>query len=334
MGAEPVVTNAEQTGTAQLARARGRAYVLLGELVARGLTSSTRGPARASALLSAALDSYAEGDALDADHHDVFLAGVFPLEDVYLHADGLVGTEAAEPLQRLLEQSGVREDSSELPGHLSSVLRGLALLSAEQGHASLAGLGRSREHLVTLLDAHLLRWFAPFAAAVRRMGRAFPSALIDQLEGLLVEHREGLGGAMAEFALAGNALDSDDEGVGVRDLARWFATPARFGAFVSHADIDAWAKAGAWPRGYGSRVDRIEALLHTAAENDEFARLMEVIAAWVSVVAEAMAAGPLAETGATREAVRPWKDRLGASGGIVENLRRRAGQGGGAVGVN
>jgi TorA maturation chaperone TorD len=175
------------------ARARARAYALLADLAARGVTEATREAAALSPAIAAALDRYDDPDGPAVDHQFVFGDNVYPIEGAFLDPDGQVGGAPADRLGGLYASCGFHPDPrSEPPEHLANELRALAFLSAAEadalrdGEAAIAAVIAG--HQRALLAQHLLRWVPALAIAVHRAGRPFPTALIDQIEELLLLH--------------------------------------------------------------------------------------------------------------------------------------------------
>ena len=83
---------------------------------------------------------------------------------------------------------------------------------------------RTRELSRRLLDEHVLRWVPTWAMAIRRLSTALPTALVDTIEELLLEHRSALPGEPASFALPAAPALLEDESTGLRDIGEMLAT--------------------------------------------------------------------------------------------------------------
>ncbi|MCA9717368.1 MAG: molecular chaperone TorD family protein, partial [Myxococcales bacterium] len=304
------------------AEARGRAYVLLAELLARGPTAELMGPASASPALAAAIAGR-ELDELAADHQHVFGFSVPPLEGLFLDADAGAGGESAARVRETYAAIGYRVDpTQDEPEHLATELRALAVLSGAEADAleddKRVVVAELRRLQARLLDAHLLRWLPIFSAAARRVGRPFPSALVRQIEQLVRMHRDALGDADAREPgpALGETLDLDDPELDLRDIARFLTTPARAGVFLGRGDIARVGRAFRLPRGFGGRALMMQHLLRAAARFDTLA---ELTAALVAIVDESDA--QLRSWGACAD---PWRARASATREALARLGRAA----------
>jgi putative dimethyl sulfoxide reductase chaperone len=320
------------------ARARARAYALLADLAARGVTEATREAAALSPAIAAALDRYDDPDGPAVDHQFVFGDNVYPIEGAFLDPDGQVGGAPADRLGGLYASCGFHPDPrSEPPEHLANELRALAFLSAAEadalrdGEAAIAAVIAG--HQRALLAQHLVRWVPALAIAVRRAGRSFPAALIDQIEDLLLLH----GAATPErdqaraWELAELPDLLGDPEVSLRRIAVVLATPARAGVFLSRADLAGIGRRLRLPRGFGSRVDLLENLLAAAGRFDAVEPLLAALAAVVSDTRDTLAQARY-EDGAVSHLTAPWRTRcdetlalLDGLGTAVRALAREAG---------
>lgn len=257
---------------AAVARGRGRAYALLADLVSRGPTASTLPAARTSVMLAEALDSYANLDDAAADHQHVFGLSVPPFEGVYRDPEGQVGGECSDRLRDRYAALGFAHDPrGEGVEHLSTQLRALAFLSVAEADAceddATPQIDAVRALARDFLDAHLLLWLPSFAVAARAVGRALPTAIVDQIMDVVVSHRQGLDvpAVPADFQLPGAPLDLDDPAVGIREIAAALAVPSRIGALLTRDDIARVGRSQRVPRGFGERRTTIHNLLNSAA---------------------------------------------------------------------
>ncbi|MBW2463698.1 MAG: molecular chaperone TorD family protein [Deltaproteobacteria bacterium] len=262
----------EPLSDAEVARGRGRAYALLADLVSRGPTASTLPPARTSAVLAEALDSYADLDDAAADHQHVFGLSVPPFEGVYRDPEGQVGGACTDRLRDRYAALGFAHDPrGEGVEHLSTQLRALAFLSVAEADAREDDATPQLDAVCDLardfLDAHLLLWLPSFAVAARAAGRALPTAIVDQIMDVVVIHRQGLDvpDDHANYQLQGEPLDLDDPAVGIREIAAALAVPARIGALLTRDDIARVGRGQRVPRGFGERRTTIHNLLNSAA---------------------------------------------------------------------
>lgn len=301
----------------EVAHARSGAYLLLADLLADGPRPELLEGAAASPILARALEGDDGLDDLAADHQHVFGFCVPPLEGLFLDPDGSAGGLGAERVRETYASVGYRPDpTKEEPEHLATQLRALALLSGAEADAlahdqpeMAAALRGQQRHL---LDAHLLRWFPVLAAAVRRVGRAFPSALVTQLEELLRHHLAGFDGERAPRWTLAEPLDLDDPSVSLRDIARYLTTPGRAGVFLGRHDIAQLGRAFRLPRGFGGRARMMHQLLTAAARFDALGELADALGELIEASDAALAPwGP---------AVAPWRTRAQQTRGVVARL--------------
>jgi TorA maturation chaperone TorD len=313
---------------ADLARARGRGYALLADLVAHGPSPRTVPLARASELLALALDAYPSLDEAAADHQHVFGFSVPAFEGAFLDPEGVVGGALADRLHDTYRAAGFSPDpTTEEAEHLATELRALAHLSAAEADALLDGLAPMVEHIralsVRVLDGHVLRWLPTLGAVVRGTDRVWPRALVEQIEDLLVMHRTALGGrvgASDAFELPPLGAILDDERTGLADVARVLATPALTGTFLSRDDIAQIGRASRVPRGFGDRRVLLENLLRSSVE---LGSLDAVITGLVSLLRErdaALAAPHLREVPGLAAILSPLHARIVETMAMLERV--------------
>lgn len=257
--------------------ARSRAYTLLASLTARGVTDATREAAIASPILAPTL----AGEHA-VDHQYVLGFAVPPFEGAFLDPEGHVGASAAESLRDSYRAMGFRPDpTAEDPEHLATELRALAFLSAAEADALADGLpeiaARTQTLAAAFLDDHLRRWLPALAGAVRRIGRAFPTALVEQIEALVRVHRGEIADPRAPFALPDPTDPTRDEQSGLRELAAFLSCPARSGIFLSRDDLARIGRTGRVPRGFGERAVLLENMLRSAAHLDAWHTILSAL---------------------------------------------------------
>lgn len=320
-------------GAAALAEGRARAYALLAELCARGVQPGTREAARASPLVAAALASYPDEqpDLVAADHHHAFGWAVLGYEGVYLDREGTLGGPSAERIRAAYAARGfVPDPAGEEPEHLVTELRALAFLCGAEADAHQDGLAqvaaRMRGLARQLLDEHLLRWLPLWAGAVRRLELAFPTALADQLEDLVLPHRESLGAPWPEaFSLPSASLDLDDAETGLGEIAATLATPASSGLCLSREDLTRLGRGARVPRGFGDRGLILEQLLRTAARYEALPAVIDGLDAFAARWED-----ELCPTGRYRDRtwlaplLLPWRDRVAGTRRLLARLRAAA----------
>lgn len=311
-----------------IAQARCLGYGLLADLIARGVTEATAEPARADARLAAAMEGRTS-DELAVDHHHAFEWAAPPVEGAYLDPGRTAGPRA-DALYPLYREAGfVRDGAPIAEGQnaedLSTILRALAFLSGaeadaiEDGHAG--AMERTRELSRRLLDEHALAWVPVWAAAVRRLERAFPTALAEAVEELLLMHRGGLAGAPRPVELPDAPALLDDESTGLREIGEWLSTPALCGAFLTREDIKRLGRGVDVPRGFGSRAQILINLLRSAASYDAFRELLGGLDVELGAHVEALAA-PRYE--GVAELVAPWRRRVEETRATLRKVERAA----------
>ncbi len=300
------------------ADARGRAYVLLADLLTRGPVVELEVPARCSDVLAAALDTYPDLDEAAADHQHVFGFCVPPLEGLFLDPEGTAGGSSAARVAGTFAAVGYRsEPTRDEPEHLGTELRAMGVLCGAEADAHrdahpeiVAELERLQAQV---LDAHVLRWLPVFGSAVRRIERAFPIALVEQIEDLVRMHRESLGAELELVTFDVESIDLDDANVDLRAIAHYLVTPLRAGLLLSKDDIARVGRAFRLPRGFTGRALMMQNLLRAAAQFDA---LGQTCAALVAIVDED--AADLARWPAVR--VGSWRERAVATRAILQRL--------------
>lgn len=328
MGAELSYDGIETVANRETeARARSRAYALLARLVGAGPSSERElEAARAHAGMASAIASYAgDLDALAADHQHVFGMSCPPFESAMLDPDGQLGGETSERLRRTLAEVGIAAGpGGEEPDHLAAQLYALALLAGAEADAledgELAIAERLRAQARRSMDAHLLRWLPTYGAAVRRAARAWPSALMEAMEGVALHHRSALGAFEGDpLALPSIGLTLDDEETGLADIARVLARPARAGVLISRDDVARLGRSSATPRGFGDRATLIENLLRAGAQLGTLDELLEALGALLAGARAELDGERFADVPLALRA--PWQARIDAIGALLAKVR-------------
>lgn len=312
------MTEASQTGapsgSGRRSRATlGRAYLLLGDLVAGPLTEALVDGARQSPLLGEAIGAAPSLDELAADHHRAFEWSAFPHQGVYLDPDGWADGGSSIALRKLFGEIGfeVRQD---LPAdHLTNLLGALALALQSDDIED----HRLEEEL---LDSHLLRWLPAFVAAVRRLRLAFPVALVSQLEDLALYHREIVAtrGPAADFHLEPVLNLLDDPDTSLADIASFLLSPVRSGLFLSREDILFVVRSAGCFCGFGDRQTMLLNALRTAVQHERLAELCQALSMLHSSWEERLV-GRVA-VGLPDELARPWIERSVDSRALLQVL--------------
>ena len=313
-----------ERGTAT--RARPAAYRLLSALMSRGPQSDLLEAARLSPTIAGALERYPELDAAAADHELAFSLGALPYEGAFLDPDGQVAASAGYELRRTLERLNLSVDPLGIEAeHLASELDALGVLSQRELQAQLlsdcGGAAGARAALRTFLDRHLLRWLPIFGLAVRRLGLAYPGAVVEQIEALVYEHRAELGepaSADLELALPGPEQLLDDPQTSLSDIAAALVRPAVAGTMLTRADIAQLGRSAGLPRGFGERRVMLHNLLESASS---YGALAEVTAALSGLLLEdAQALGRARYRAVPRELIAPWRSTNGQARSMLARL--------------
>ncbi len=283
------------------------AYSVLSQVLADGPDADSLTPLRASPLVAAALEAYATHDEVAVDHEHAFGLNVPLFAGAFLEADRQVGGATGEALAAAYARLGFAADPCG-PGteHLSTVLAVLAQVRVDGA----------------FIDAHLLSWLPIVSIAVRSLGRAYPAALVDQIEGLVLLHRGQLPDPCeARYTLPAAELDLDDSETDLRAIGEWLATPARSGIYLSRADIARVGGLHRVPRGFGERSQLVVNLLRSAASFDTFDAVISEIEELVAERRAEMAGPRYAEVAS---ALSPWVARAGETYARLAGLRGRA----------
>ena len=296
----------------ELERSFAAAFGLLGELASRGPDARTLALARALPGLREALP---EGDALlslQVAHQRAFGFEVPPWAGAFLSEDGQVGGEATLATAALLQAHGLRlpvaGEGPEQLGVLLSLVAELLQRAVDSRPADPRGAARLVDAATRLTAERLLPWLPPLVAAVRRVDRGLPRAIVDLAWGLgLALHARGGEGADPPSPLGRGAPDLGHADTSTRDIAAYLTAPSRCGIFFGRSAWGGAAYALGVPASLGSRADMARDLLLTAADHDRFAPLVDALrgeAAQALAEYDALAADP---GGAPW--VRPWRGR-------------------------
>jgi len=307
------------------ARARGLGYGLLADVLAHGVTDSTRAAIAASAPLAELLAAHGD-DEIGAQLERALGWAAPPFEGAWLDPDGTIGGEATERLWALFGECGFAPDRRSVDvEHLATALRALAFLAGAEADARADDHGgaveRVRELSRRLLDEHVLRWVPVWAHAVQRADAPFGASLARQVEDLLLLHRSLLPGRPADFELAPFEPILDDPDTGLREIGEWLARPARAGLALTRVDVERLGRGLEVPRGFGERSQLIINLLRSAARFEVFPQTVAALRAELTGQAAALAAD---RYDAIRGVVEPWRRRLGETDALLAELAERA----------
>ncbi len=327
MSTEPTTSDGDAALTpAELARARGLGYGLLSDLLSFGITESTRA---AAAEVSDGLRAALEGrdpDELAADHEHAFGWVAPPYAGAYLAADRASGGDVEAGLRACFDAAGFTPDTRrEGVEHLSVTLRFVAFLCGAEADARVDGEAAIAARLEAMIADALgraLAWTPVWSEAVRRAGRPFSLALVDELEGLMLSHHAALRATAASppappLALPPLGLDLEDESVSLRDVAELLASPARCGAVLSRADIQRLGRAARLPRGFGDRAQIVTNLLRASGRFDQAEDILESLDSELARQADALSRPAVAHLTA------PWRDRMAETRALLAEARER-----------
>jgi TorA maturation chaperone TorD len=290
------------------ALARSRAWMLLGDFFANGVTTATR----------PAWEQAAPGVPLEHDHTRLYLLELAPYESVFLSDDGLVGGEIAANVREAQAQSGLPMVKE--PDHLTEELKWLGFLSGAEADALRDGapVEHIRMRARDALDEHLLRWLPAFAAAVDGADPApIDCVAIDMALALAWEQRASLGAAPPAWELPPEVAVLDQPRAGLRAIAEHFALPCQAGGWLSRAAITRIGRQLDLPTTFGARADMIEGLLGSAAH---YGRVPEVADALGGALLTARFGAPAG----LDALVRPWVIRRHTATDTLERVSRAA----------
>ena len=283
-------------------RSLGRAYRLLSDLLAGPITPDLLECATSSPILGAALGGLPVLDDVAAEHHLAFEWSVFPQQGVFVDRAGWAdGASCSSLRQELAWLGGSSRDDLPLD-HLSNLLEALALTLEAPGDSS-AAQGR-------LLEGHLLRWVPCFAAAVQRLGRPFSTALVLQLEDLLLYHWQILSEShhdVGVFELPGMPSLLEDPDTGLVRIAEFLVSTAQSGLFLSRQDISTVVRKAEVLSSFGDRRGMVLAALRAAVQHDRLPQLVAQLgvlhARWEAQLRERV------DAGLPEHLASPWIER-------------------------
>ena len=260
-------------------RARGAAYLLLADLLARGPVDALLEPARMSETMADALASYPTLDDARADHQDAFGFNVPPIMGAFLDHDAQAGGESAQRVATSYAVVGYAPNPrGEEPEHLATLLRALGVLSGAEVDAIVDGeddvVAQLRRLQRELLEQHVLEWLPLFVAAVERLEETWPNALVHQLGSLIELHSTQLRTELVAYE-GGVPFDLDDPDTDLRTIARALSAPARCGIWLSKHDLKHLGRKHRLPQGFGSRVLTLQNLFRSAVRFEALSELVD-----------------------------------------------------------
>ena len=274
-------------------RARASAYGLLSRLVLTGLDEATSALVVRLDVLRDALGERANAleagdraamDELAVEHHALLSMQAFPYESVYMDASGHPGGAVSEAVADFYRRAGFGATIAEVTAdHLGVELGALSFLSAARADALEDGASgaaaRCQQLSLEFLDQHLLRWLAPFAAACAAQPETFWTTLVELVTELVTAHRRELGEASAadppQDPEAATLLD--DPSTDLRAIATFLCEPRRSGVFFTRHDIEVIGRALKLPTGFGTRAQRLQCVIESAAQYESLPALCRAL---------------------------------------------------------
>lgn len=222
-----------------------------------------------------------------ARHYDLFGRNVLPFASSYLEATGQLGGIVSDFCLSTYSDSGFAADlSAASPDHFSVIFDFLAHLSRVEaaGDPNAAGIARSEGR--AFVNHFLLAAFHPFMRAVGRHRDTRYAAVLSGVWEVLLDYaghsddsateRWGVRDLLFESGLEHEApptalpadddldIDLDDPNAKIRHIAAYLTNCARCGLYLSQTDMANLGAAHDIPRGFGSRTDTLENLMHSA----------------------------------------------------------------------
>jgi TorA maturation chaperone TorD len=297
------------------ALARSRIYALLAQLLVRGVDE--RSLARAQQLGWAGPE--ADLEQLAAEHHAAFSLGVFPYAGVFLDASASAGAWD-DRVRDYYARVGFRPVLDELGAdHLGIAFAFLSFVTGAQADAledARAAIAASLDPLLAeFLDTCVLSYLPALVCAVEP---GFWATIVSEALAVVAEHRARLPGPIRPASLLEVGDPLADPHTGLREIIEHLLTPAACGLFASRADIAAWGRAQALPRGFGSRAITLDNLLRSAIEYGQLAPLLGALDDCLARRDHALA--QLAVTHELDSAVTPWRDALARTRGFLARI--------------
>jgi len=266
------VTNEAET------RARAQAYGLLSRLVMVGLDEDGLALVRQLVPLAAALPDV-DPDELAAAHHALFSMQAFPYESVYLDPAGHPGGPVSEAVADLYRRVGFGPKLDEVTAdHLGIELGAMSFLCSAEADARRDGradaMARCEDASRELIGRHLGTWLAPYSAAAAAEPRSFWTTVVELAVELVAGHADTLGleRVAAEVASPARQL-LDDPDTGIKEISAFLCSPVEAGALFTRGDLERIGRALSVPTGFGSRAQRMQVLLESAAQYDTLPEL-------------------------------------------------------------
>lgn len=280
---------------------RARGYRVLAQLLEDGAAGVDPG-------IAAVFDATASPEDLRSEYVAAFDLGVPPYASAFLEADRCVGGQVTAMLaDRMRTGASTGPAACHLGVQLEYVAHRLEVGDAGEALAFARGA--------------MLSWLPTFAVVLREQPVPFWRAVVSQALDLVADHAgtsEAVEGPLVPAAVPKPLHDS----AGLADIARWLATPAAVGTFISDADVVALGRSISVPRGFGSRPERIETLLRSAADYDCVSKATEGLGELLERRRTALRS--LGETHMHPGLLLPWTERLERGLAVVATLGEAA----------
>lgn len=266
---------------------RARGYRVLARLLEDGAEGVE--PA-----VAAVFDATAKPEELRSEYVAAFDLGVPPYASAFLEADRCVGGHTTASLaDRMQTGASTGPAACHLGVQLAYVARRLDAGDAAEARA--------------FVREAILSWLPSFAVVLAEQPVPFWRAVVSQTLDLAADHAGSTEVPPQPVRLADVPAPLRDS-AGLGDIASWLATPAAVGTFISDADLVTIGRRVSLPRGFGSRPERIETLLRSAADYGCVAKATEGVGELLERRRRMLQA--LGETHLHPGQLRPWVERL------------------------
>ncbi len=285
--------------TTDLQRAAG--YEVLAQLLEHGA-------ADVDPELARLFEPTSNPDDLRSEFVAAFDLGVPPFASAFLEADRCVGGRVTTAVG---DRMGAQVGTELAACHLA----------AQMGHASRLLSARAWEPARLFVHDVVLTWLPALSVALEEQPVPFWRAVVRRALDLAADHAGR--GAPTQWSAPLQPAEVPPplgEKAGLADISAWLSTPAAVGTFVSDHDLVTIGRDMDLPRGFGSRAQRLETMLRSAAGYGAFAALAE---AFVRVLERRKGAlKALLESHLHHGLVGPWLERLDRGLGVVETLAK------------
>ncbi len=295
-----------------------------------GITNGVLPVIQAVPELAQALPKPFDLDEAAAAHYQLFGFNVFPYEAIFLDESGLLGGEVTASVRHCYHHWGyVDEVTEHSPDHIGQELAAMAFLCLAEAEALARGAGEtaaSRQHQqIAFLQHHLLRWLPPFVLAVKAQGDGFYTAVAELTLAFIDDHYQSLlsaTGRLPEKWAMPPPYELNDEETGLKDIAKFLATPAYSGIFFSRDDVGRLAHHLDLPRGFGDRQQLLTNLMRTAVQYDQFSTWLKVLEAAVGECQTAYQT-QVAHKPWLLPFVQPWQERAAQTISHITHMQNK-----------